>query len=158
MAQLCTEKPDAPPPPRVAGAGEADPLAVGASGLVGFALRPWRLATVLPATLTTLVQTLYRARRGATMAAPFAAPPTTFNASFSRARNVAFAQLDLQDIKTIKNRFGVTVNDVVVALCSGVLRRFLLDRHELPEAPLVGTVPVSVHDTSHCHGQKTQTR
>jgi len=65
------------------------------------------------------------------MAAPFAAPPTKFNAAFSRARNVAFAQLDPQDIKAIKNRFGVTVNDVVVALCSGVLRRFLLDRHEL---------------------------
>ena len=141
----------------VDGAGEADPLAVAASGLVGFALRPWRLATVLPATLTTLVQTLYRARRGATMAAPFAAPPTTFNASFSRARNVAFAQLDLQDIKTIKNRFGVTVNDVVVALCSGVLRRFLLDRHELPEAPLVATVPVSVHDKSDRHGHNHTT-
>ena len=141
----------------VDGAGEADPLAVAASGVVGFALRPWRLATVLPATLTTLVQTLYRARRGATMAAPFAAPPTTFNASFSRARNVAFAQLDLQDIKTIKNRFGVTVNDVVVALCSGVLRRFLLDRHELPEAPLVATVPVSVHDKSDRHGHNHTT-
>ena len=157
MAQLCTEKPDAPPPDPVDGAGGAVPLAVAASGLVGFALRPWRLATVLPATLTTLVQTLYRARRGATMAAPFAAPPTTFNASFSRARNVAFTQLDLQDIKTIKNRFGVTVNDVVVALCSGVLRRFLLDRHELPEAPLVATVPVSVHDKSDRHGHNHTT-
>jgi diacylglycerol O-acyltransferase / wax synthase len=112
MAQLCSDKPDAPPPDPVGGAGTADPLATAASGLVGFALRPWRLAAVLPATLTTLLQTLYRARRGRTMAAPFAAPPTQFNASFSRARNVAFTQLDLQDIKKIKNRFGVTVNDV----------------------------------------------
>jgi diacylglycerol O-acyltransferase / wax synthase len=157
MAQLCSDKPDAPPPDPVDGAGGADPLAIAASGLLGFALRPWRLASVLPATVATLLRTLYRARRGATMAQPFAAPPTTFNASFSRARNVAFTRLDLQDIKAIKNRFGVTVNDVVVALCSGVLRRFLLDRHELPEAPLVATVPVSVHDKSDRHGHNQTT-
>jgi WS/DGAT/MGAT family acyltransferase len=42
----------------------------------------------------------------------------------------------------------VTVNDVVVALCAGVLRRFLLDRGELPDTALVATVPVSMHDQS----------
>ncbi len=63
-------------------------------------------------------------------------------------RNVAFAQLDLEDIKTVKNHFGVKVNDVVMALVSGVLRQFLLDRDELPESSLVAMVPVSVHDRS----------
>lgn len=157
LTHLCSDTPDALPPDPVDGAGTAHPLAIAASGLMGFVLRPWRLANLVPATLTTLARTVYRARRGLTMAAPFAAPPTKFNASLSRARNVAFTELDLQDIKTIKNRFSVTVNDVVVALCSAVLRQHLLDRHELPEAPLVATVPVSLHDKSDRRGHNQMT-
>ena len=61
---------------------------------------------------------------------------------------IAFAQLDLDDIKAVKNHFGAKVNDVVMALVSGVLRKFLLDRGELPENTLVAMVPVSVHDKS----------
>ena len=82
------------------------------------------------------------------MAAPFAAPQTPFNASITAHRNVAFAELDFEDIKTVKNHFGVKVNDVVMALVSGVLRQFLIDRGELPDSSLVAMVPVSVHDRS----------
>jgi WS/DGAT/MGAT family acyltransferase len=80
------------------------------------------------------------------MAAPFTAPSTPFNGSVTRQRNIAYSQLDMRDVKRVKNKFGVTVNDVVVALCAGVLRRFLLERGELPDHPLVATIPVSVHD------------
>jgi WS/DGAT/MGAT family acyltransferase len=146
LAQLCSLDPDAPPPQPVHGAGGGNPLQIAASGLVGFAMRPLRLATVVPATVLTLAQTVLRAREGRTMAAPFSAPPTPFNGTVSRYRNVAHTQLDMRDVKRVKDRFGVTINDVVVALCAGVLRRFLLERGELPDNPLVATVPVSVHD------------
>ena len=63
-------------------------------------------------------------------------------------RNVAFAQLDLDDVKAVKNHYGAKVNDVVMALVAGVLRKFLLDRDELPDNTLVAMVPVSVHDKS----------
>ena len=69
-------------------------------------------------------------------------------ASVTAHRNVAFAELDFEDIKTVKNYFGVKVNDVVMALVAGVLRQYLLDRDELPESSLVAMVPVSVHDRS----------
>jgi diacylglycerol O-acyltransferase / wax synthase len=104
-----------------------------------------------------LVQTLLRAREGRTMAAPFSAPPTTFNAPFSRRRNVAYTHLDMRDIKRVKNRFGVTINDVVVALCAGVLRRFLREQGELPDTPVVATVPVSVRDKSDRPGHNQTT-
>jgi len=45
----------------------------------------------------------------------------------------------------------------VVALCAGVLRRFLLERGELPDNPLVATVPVSVHDKSDRPGRNHTT-
>jgi diacylglycerol O-acyltransferase len=148
LAFLCGLQPDAPAPRAVRGAGGANPLQIAVSGLLGFATRPLRLATVVPATMLTLVQTVLRARDGRTMAAPFSAPPTPFNGSVTRRRNIAYTQLDMRDVKRVKERFGVTINDVVVALCAGVLRRFLLERGELPDNPLVATVPVSVHNKS----------
>jgi len=157
LAQLCTLDPDAPAPQPVGGAGGGNPLQIAASGLMGFALRPLRLATVLPATILTLAQTVLRAREGRTMAAPFSAPATPFNGTITRYRNIAFSQLDMRDVMRVKDRFGVTVNDVVVALCAGVLRRFLLERGELPDNPLVATVPVSVHDKSDRPGRNHTT-
>lgn len=157
LAQLCSLQPDAPPPQPVRGAGRASALEIAASGLLSFAKRPLRLATVVPATLLTLAQTALRAREGRTMAAPFSAPPTPFNGTLTRHRNVAYTQLDMRDVKRVKERFGVTVNDVVVALCAGVLRRFLAERGELPDVPLVATVPVSVRDKSDRPGRNQTT-
>jgi diacylglycerol O-acyltransferase / wax synthase len=158
LAQLSSTIPDAPPPKPAARAGGANPLQIAASGLIGTALRPWRLANILPATVATVAKTILRARSGGhTMAAPFAAPPTAFNGSCTRRRNVAFSDVDLADVKTVKKRFGVTVNDVVTALCSGALRQFLLDRGELPDSPLVASVPVSVHHKSDRPGRNQTT-
>jgi WS/DGAT/MGAT family acyltransferase len=148
MSRLCTTEPDAPPPDPVEGVGDASGLEIAVSGAVKFATRPLKLANMLPATVSTVIDTVKRARSGLTMAAPCAAPRTAFNANITSHRNIAFAQLDLEDIKTVKNHFGVKVNDVVMALVSGVLRRFLIDRAELPDTTLVATVPVSVHDKS----------
>lgn len=157
LAQLCSLVPDAPNPQPVAGAGRASTVQIAASGLLNVAKRPFRLATVVPATLLTVAQTVLRAREGRTMAAPFTAPPTPFNGQLTRSRNVAYTQLDMRDVKRVKDRFGVTVNDVVVALCAGVMRRFLLERDELPDAPLVATVPVSVRDKSQRPGRNQTT-
>jgi diacylglycerol O-acyltransferase len=148
LSQLCSVEPKVPPPEPVEGPGSAGPLQIAASGLVRFAARPLQLANVLPTTVATIVKTLRRARSGLTMAAPFAGPPTRFNASITADRNVALAQLDLDDIKKVKDRFKVTVNDVVMALCAAVLRWFLGDHDELPARSLVAMVPVSVHDKS----------
>ncbi|GAC1399769.1 MAG: wax ester/triacylglycerol synthase family O-acyltransferase [Mycobacterium sp.] len=148
MSQLCTTEPDAPAPDPVEGVGDASSLEIAVTGAVKFVTRPLRLVNVVPTTLSTVVDTVKRARSGLAMAAPFAAPKTAFNAKVTGHRNVAFAQLDLEDIKTVKNHFGVKVNDVVMALVAGVLRKFLIDRGELPDNSLVAMVPVSVHEKS----------
>jgi WS/DGAT/MGAT family acyltransferase len=71
-------------------------------------------------------------------------PRTTFNGRVSAHRRFAFGQLPLETVKAIKTAHGCTVNDVVVALCAGAVRRWLLEHGELPEDPLVTQVPVSV--------------
>ena len=72
------------------------------------------------------------------------APETPFNAPISAHRRWAFADLSLTEVKRIKNVAGVTVNDVVMAVCAGALRRWLLDHDALPDEPLVAAVPISV--------------
>lgn len=72
------------------------------------------------------------------------APKTSFNRRVSPHRRFAFGSLDLQRVKTVKNAYEVTVNDVVVSMCAGAVRRWLLDHKELPDQPLVAQIPVSV--------------
>jgi WS/DGAT/MGAT family acyltransferase len=74
------------------------------------------------------------------------APRTPFNGPITAHRRVAFASLPLDEVKQVKDAFDMTVNDVVLALTTGVLRRWLLDRDALPTSPLVAAVPVSVRD------------
>lgn len=72
------------------------------------------------------------------------APPTPFNRSITQHRRWGFASLPLPEVKRMKNALRVTVNDVVVALCAGALRRWLIDHDALPDGPLIAAVPVSV--------------
>jgi diacylglycerol O-acyltransferase / wax synthase len=74
------------------------------------------------------------------------APHTMSTGRISDQRSVAFATTPLDEIKAIKNHFGVTVNDVVTAIVAGGLRSWLAERGELPETPLAAMVPVSVRD------------
>ena len=148
LSQLCSIEPDPPPPDPLAGPGGAGSLEIVAKGLLRLATRPLRLVNALPTTISTVLKTVRRAHDGQAMAPPFAAPPTPFNAPVTDRRNVAFAELKLRDVKAVKNRFNVKVNDVVMALCAGVLRRFLRARGQLPDTSLVTMVPVSVHEKS----------
>lgn len=71
-------------------------------------------------------------------------PRTSFNGRISPHRSFAFASTSLPTIKKVKDEAGVTVNDVVVALCAGAVRAWLFERGELPDDPLVALIPVSV--------------
>jgi hypothetical protein len=72
------------------------------------------------------------------------APQTRFQTRISARRRVAFGSLPLDDVKTIKNTFGCTVNGVVLAICAAGLRSWLDERGELPAESLLGFIPVSV--------------
>jgi WS/DGAT/MGAT family acyltransferase len=66
------------------------------------------------------------------------------NVAITGRRKVAYAAASLADVKRLKNELHCTVNDVVLAMCAGALRRYLEAGDELPDIPLVGVVPVAV--------------
>jgi diacylglycerol O-acyltransferase / wax synthase len=72
------------------------------------------------------------------------APRTPLNGTITAHRRFSFGSLPMSEVKLVKNHFGMTVNDVVMALTAAALRRWLLDHDALPESPLVAAVPVSV--------------
>ncbi len=71
-------------------------------------------------------------------------PPLSFNKLVGMRRSFACASLDLEELKTIKKHFDVTLNDVVLEVIGGALRRWLRAKGELPERPLVAMCPVSL--------------
>ena len=73
-----------------------------------------------------------------------AAPRTPWNASIGAHRRFAYTTVPLDDAKAVRRAVGCTFNDVVMAVCSGTLRRYLTKHDCLPNEPLIAMVPVSV--------------
>ncbi len=80
---------------------------------------------------------------------PFTAPSTIFNTSVSARRVFGGTEFELEKIKTIKNStVGVTINDTVLAICAGGLRKYLISKDKLPKKSLVAMAPISVRSES----------
>jgi WS/DGAT/MGAT family acyltransferase len=103
---------------------------------------------VVPETVSAVTRVVRRRRDPSTPSGgtPLTAPRTSFNAAITAQRKVALGSVALDDIKAVKKAFGTTVNDVVLAVATGALRRYLDAHDELPDRPLVATCPVSVRN------------
>ena len=73
-------------------------------------------------------------------------PRTRFNYALGVKRGFATCQLPLAEIKALKAQLGVTLNDVVLAIMAGALRRYFIANDELPDAPLATSVPVGADE------------
>jgi WS/DGAT/MGAT family acyltransferase len=78
-----------------------------------------------------------------------AAPHSSLNVPIGTRRRFEVVQAELADLKAVKNQLGGTVNDVVLAIATGGLRRLLLERGEAPpQAGLRAMVPVNVREAA----------
>lgn len=75
---------------------------------------------------------------------PYSAPDTVFNLPIGPQRRVSTQIFEFDRIRKLADAADATVNDIVMTICSGALRRYLKDINELPDKPLVAQVPVSV--------------
>jgi diacylglycerol O-acyltransferase / wax synthase len=156
FARLCSTEVDPPAPAAIRGVGTVSTRQLVLDGLVQSARRPWQLVTALLAAVVALLANARKARRSARAKTATGwlgrlpgAPRTPLNGKLTGGRTAAYVQLELTDVKAIKERFGVTVNDVMLAVVSGAVRRFLLDRAALPRAGLLAWMPVAVLDAAH---------
>jgi WS/DGAT/MGAT family acyltransferase len=89
---------------------------------------------------------------GSELVAPGQAPRTILNARCGRNRRLATQQVELDRIRAVAKAAGGTVNDVVMAMCGGALRRYLLELDELPRKPLVAFLPVNIRPSGDTGG------
>lgn len=76
----------------------------------------------------------------------FQAPSSILNQRVSSSRRFAAQSFQLERLSKIAKALGVTINDVILAICSGALREYLISQHALPKKPLIAMVPASIRD------------
>lgn len=86
----------------------------------------------------------WKAAQGEAGATPYLAPPSILNRRIRGKRRFATQHYALARVKAVAKAAGVTINDVLLGLCAGALRRYLLERGALPDKPMTASVPVSV--------------
>jgi diacylglycerol O-acyltransferase len=91
-----------------------------------------------------LVKTVTRSLRNETSALSLHAPRTMFNQNITGSRRFAAQDWPIERLRAIGKASGTTLNDVVLAMCAGAMRTYLLEVDALPEAPLVAMVPVGL--------------
>ena len=154
----------APPPPRKSSgkAAPSAPIAVdpvkGLSDIMGNMMRQqlkmWEAAPQILSSMTNA----FLAKPGETPKAlgtlqslisqlpTLSAPKTPFNATITRERSYAARTISLTDAKAVGKASGAKLNDVVLAICGGALRRYLEENGQLPDKTLVAGVPISLRE------------
>ena len=148
LANVFDLDPDAgdPPPPEVPWRPDPEPSR---AQLLGLAARDILTITrslpgLILRTLRGMLAVIRHRRGGGTgSAAPFSGPKTSFNGALTARRTFVTQVLSLDQIKRVKAAYGVTVNDVVLAMVTGALRDHLAAAGATPEKALVAGVPVS---------------
>lgn len=120
-------------------------LAMILKSTISFAEKPLKLPKLISEAFKASVKMGYltRANQMELPAAPFTAPPTPLNGIISARRKWNTAILSLDRVKALKKIMDTTLNDVLLAICAGALRRYLLEKEKLPNRPLVAMVPIS---------------
>lgn len=106
-----------------------------------------RLLRAVPATLKVAASAL-RSSEGSLLGrirdSVSLAPRTIFNVQIGSERSYATLSLPLGQVKQVAKGHGVSLNDLVMALCGGALRAYLLKLDKLPKKSLVAAMPVSL--------------
>ena len=100
-----------------------------------------------PTVTQELFQALFKERgKNPDYVSSFQAPCSLLNQRVSSSRRFAAQSFDLNRFKQISKSLNVTINDVILAVCSGALREYLKSQDALPLKPLIAMVPASIRD------------
>jgi len=120
-------------------------LSLIANSAMSFAKNPLKLPKLLRTTLSATVKAgfLSRANNAELPTAPFSAPKTQLNGIVSPRKKWNGVILSLKRVKKLNKTMGTTLNDVMLAICAGALRKYFNEKGQLPAKPLVAMVPIS---------------
>lgn len=153
---------DVTPVPRKVGgveaaAGPVETCEPDVKELIGAAVRNnlaqyWNLLKALPAAARAVGDAVTvtqgddgKSRFGLPKSFKFA-PKTPLNVSIGARRAFATVCVPVSEAKEVAAAFGGSLNDIVMAICSGALRYYLQDKNALPEETLVAAIPVSLRE------------
>jgi len=133
-------------------------LSLIATSAMSFAKNPFKFPKLIKETLSATVKAgfLSRASNAELPTAPFSAPQTQLNGIVSPRKKWNSAILSLARVKKLYKIMGTTLNDVMLAICAGALRRYLLEKGKLPTKPLVAMVPISTRTAAEANTQGNQ--
>lgn len=98
-----------------------------------------------PRVMQELSQTLLKDfGRNPDYVSSFQAPSSILNQRVSSSRRFAAQSFELDRFRHIAKALDVTINDIVLAVCSGALREYLISHQSLPNKPLIAMVPASL--------------
>ena len=103
-----------------------------------------RLAGDLVGVLPTMARMAEQGLRHQATALPGQAPKSMFNVGITGSRRFAAQSWSLERIRAVAKRADATINDVMLAMCSGALRTYLIEQDALPDSSLVAMTPVSL--------------
>jgi len=111
-----------------------------------FVRQGWRAVKSLPGAAGALTKAAPHFARDARFLYRYVKdmPRTPFNKAISAHRVYATCSLPLPEVKALAKSSGVTINDIVLAVCAGSVRRYLIEHSALPDKPLTAGVPASL--------------
>ncbi|HET7310018.1 MAG TPA: wax ester/triacylglycerol synthase family O-acyltransferase [Mycobacteriales bacterium] len=116
----------------------------GGGGPLGLPLAAARGVADLVGLTPTALRTVQRGLVESSVVLPGQAPRSMLNVPITGARRFAAQSWSMERIRALSKSTGATVNDIVLAMCAGALRAYMLELGALPEAPLIAMTPVSL--------------
>lgn len=153
LAQVLTSDPDKrdmPPlwAPRASSPKPGSSVVETGKGIAGIPMDAVRSALGITADAagmpSALIKTLTKSVRNETSALSLYAPRTMFNVPITGSRRFAAQGWPLERLRAVSKATRTTLNDVVLAMCSGAVRAYLLELDALPDTTLVSMVPVGL--------------
>ncbi|MHA3060001.1 WS/DGAT/MGAT family O-acyltransferase [Acinetobacter sp. ANC 4636] len=99
---------------------------------------------IVPGVYHELTQALHDRRHDPDYVSSFQAPACILNQRISASRRFAAQSFNLQRFRHIAKALQITLNDVILSVCSGALREYLISLNSLPAKPLIAMVPTSI--------------
>ncbi|NNM52465.1 MAG: wax ester/triacylglycerol synthase family O-acyltransferase, partial [Pseudomonadales bacterium] len=125
-----------------------------ASGLARLSAGLSAQVTTMPTVIREVVRSVKRAKKDADYVSVFQAPDCVLNTRITGSRRFAAQSYSLPRIRNIARVMNCTINDVVLSICGGALREYLITQRALPDRPLIAMVPMSLRQDDSVGGNQ----